>query len=409
MMGERFEAQNKHRRSIRLKGYDYRQAGGYFVTICAWQRECLFGEVVEGEVRLNEVGRMVAGAWRRLGEGFANVQLGAFVVMPNHVHGIIFIHGAERATRTGQNLIMEEECRLPDEAMEEIVGSPVHMDGANVGATHPALVEQISGTLLDLNIATSGTDGSPRRGQADPPDNTINPASPHRGQADPPDMEIDALDWDSNRPAGATRYGQNMIMQGNGRLPDEAMEEIVGSPLHTPGPNVRATHPSLSMPNSGTLLDLNIAASGTDGSPLRGQADAPDMEIDAGDGDSDGPGRATRSGENLIMDRDGRGQDQAAIEMGGSPVRGAKGPLAESLGAMVGQWKSRVTKRAWKLAGMSGRPIWLRNYYEHIIRDEADLRRIEEYIRNNPRRWEQDQLHPQAAPNQFNQDRSHGD
>ena len=76
---------------------------------------------------------------------------------------------------------------------------------------------------------------------------------------------------------------------------------------------------------------------------------------------------------------------------------------------MVGQWKSRVTKRVWKLPGMNGRPIWQRNYYEHIIRDEASMRRIEDYIQNNPRRWEQDQLHPQALPNKFNQDRTHGD
>ena len=123
--------------------------------------------------------------------------------------------------------------------------------------------------------------------------------------------------------------------------------------------------------------------------------------------DSDGPGRATRLGPNLIMEEDGRLPDEAMEEMGGSPVHQPepKGPPEGSLGAMIGQWKSRVTKRAWKLPGMQGRPIWLRNYYEHIIRDEADLRRIEEYVQNNPRRWEQDQLHPQAAPNKFNQDR----
>ena len=67
-----------------------------------------------------------------------------------------------------------------------------------------------------------------------------------------------------------------------------------------------------------------------------------------------------------------------------------------------------MTKRAWKLPGMHGIPIWQRNYYEHIIRDDADLRRIEEYIQNNPLRWAQDQLHPQAPPNQFNQDRTYG-
>ena len=145
------------------------------------------------------------------------------------------------------------------------------------------------------------------------------------------------------------------------------------------------------------------------GPPWEGDANAIDGESNTMDGDVDGLGRATRSGENLIMDEDEEWQEEAAIEMGGSPVREREGPAAGSLGAMIGQWKSRATKRIWKLTGMQGRPIWQRNYYEHIIRDEADVRRIEEYIQNNPRRWEQDQLHPQASPNQFNQDRSYGD
>jgi hypothetical protein len=127
------------------------------------------------------------------------------------------------------------------------------------------------------------------------------------------------------------------------------------------------------------------------------------MEIHHGDGDLDGRPGATRHEQNLPMDGKDGLPDEAIEEIGGSPLRGPGGPPPQSLGAIIGQWKSRVTKRAWKLPGMHGTPIWQRNYYEHIIRDEADLRRIEEYIQNNPRLWEQDQLHPQAAPNKFNQ------
>jgi hypothetical protein len=133
-----------------------------------------------------------------------------------------------------------------------------------------------------------------------------------------------------------------------------------------------------------------------------------DTGFDSLDGVLDGRGGATRFEQNLDMDGHAPLPDEVIEEMGGSPVH-PKGPAAQSLGAMVGQWKSRVTKRVWKLPGMNGRPIWQRNYYEHIIRDEASMRRIEDYIQNNPRRWEQDQLHPQALPNQYNQDRSHGD
>ncbi|MBW2704487.1 MAG: transposase, partial [Deltaproteobacteria bacterium] len=80
-----------HRRSIRLKGYDYGQAGAYFVTICAWDRACLFGDVVEDRMRLNDAGRIAEACWLAIPEHFPLVELDAFVVMPNHVHGIIVI------------------------------------------------------------------------------------------------------------------------------------------------------------------------------------------------------------------------------------------------------------------------------------------------------------------------------
>mgnify|MGYP005856786213 CR=1 FL=1 len=82
------------RRSIRLEGYDYRWPGAYFITICTKRRVCLFGEVVAGEMHLNEVGRTVEGCWLRIPDHFPGVELDAFVVMPNHVHGILVITGS---------------------------------------------------------------------------------------------------------------------------------------------------------------------------------------------------------------------------------------------------------------------------------------------------------------------------
>lgn len=84
-----FDPQKHHRRSIRLQGYDYSQAGAYFVTIVAWQREMLFGEIVNGEMKLNRNGRIVRDAWFDLKNHYRYVELGAFVIMPNHAHGII--------------------------------------------------------------------------------------------------------------------------------------------------------------------------------------------------------------------------------------------------------------------------------------------------------------------------------
>lgn len=81
-----------NRRSIRLQEYDYAQAGAYFVTICTHNRECLFGEIVDGEVRLNDAGRMIQAVWDGLPERFDNLGLDQFTIMPNHVHGIMVLN-----------------------------------------------------------------------------------------------------------------------------------------------------------------------------------------------------------------------------------------------------------------------------------------------------------------------------
>ncbi len=170
-----------NRRSIRLRGYDYAQAGMYFVTICAWQRACRFGAIVDGAMRLHEDGRIVGEEWERTAAVRPSVSLDAWVVMPNHFHGILIIGGR---------------------------GTPA--------------------------------------------------ACPYE-------------------PAISRRFGQ---------------------------------------------------------------------------------------------------------------------PVSGSLSTIIGQFKSMVTKRINARRGTPGAPVWQRNYYEHIIRNEADLARIREYIVHNPLRWELDQLHP---------------
>ena len=88
----KFDPKIHHRRSIRLKGYDYSLAGAYFVTIVAWQREMLFGEIINEEMELNELGQIVSEKWKWLGTQYEYVELGIWVVMPNHFHGILVIH-----------------------------------------------------------------------------------------------------------------------------------------------------------------------------------------------------------------------------------------------------------------------------------------------------------------------------
>jgi REP element-mobilizing transposase RayT len=79
------------RRSIRLKAFDYSEAGAYFVTVSTHQRQCLLGEVIDGRVQLTAWGGIVAKCWHAIQEHFPEVEPDAFVVMPNHVHGILII------------------------------------------------------------------------------------------------------------------------------------------------------------------------------------------------------------------------------------------------------------------------------------------------------------------------------
>ena len=90
-MKSKFDPQIHHRRSIRLQDYDYASEGAYFVTTVTQGRVCLLGEIVDGKMCLNRYGEIVQRWWNEIPIHFPNVEIGAFVIMPNHVHGVIFI------------------------------------------------------------------------------------------------------------------------------------------------------------------------------------------------------------------------------------------------------------------------------------------------------------------------------
>ena len=81
----------KHRKSIRLKEYDYSFPGDYFITICTHSHDCMLGDIVGEEIRLNENGIIVQETWKDLINHVGTIALDEFIVMPNHVHGIIMI------------------------------------------------------------------------------------------------------------------------------------------------------------------------------------------------------------------------------------------------------------------------------------------------------------------------------
>src|SRR5690242_5527763 len=120
------KAQDRHhRRSIRLKGYDYSQEGAYFVTIVTWHRECLFGKIINGEIRLNKLGKIVEWEWLDLPKRLSYVELGAYAVMPNHFHGIVFLREHVGATLHDPTRSRLETKPLPTISRESVKGSPL--------------------------------------------------------------------------------------------------------------------------------------------------------------------------------------------------------------------------------------------------------------------------------------------
>jgi len=114
------------RKSIRLQGYDYSRAGAYFVTICAKDYKCLFGGIANRDMVLNGAGRMV-GKWLvELENKFPEIRWDEYVVMPNHVHGIISIVGAPLvgARKTAGSMPKRADTRpAPTAALGDIVGA----------------------------------------------------------------------------------------------------------------------------------------------------------------------------------------------------------------------------------------------------------------------------------------------
>jgi REP element-mobilizing transposase RayT len=111
-----------HRHSIRLPEYDYSQPNAYFITICSFQKECLFGEIMGGEMRVNEIGMIAKNTWDRLEDHFALIETDEFVIMPNHIHGIIMIHDP-----VGAGLSRPDSASRPNR-----INTPV-IDGAATG------------------------------------------------------------------------------------------------------------------------------------------------------------------------------------------------------------------------------------------------------------------------------------
>ena|SRR3990172_8475287 len=139
----KFDPKIHHRRSFRLKGYDYSQTGGYFVTIVAWQREMLFGEIVDGEMKLNEFGKIAAEKWQWLEIRYEYVELGEWIIMPNHIHGILVIRDNGRG---GSRSAPMDDMRSAKKGDSRIAPTPIKHKplGGLIGAFKTVSTKQIN-------------------------------------------------------------------------------------------------------------------------------------------------------------------------------------------------------------------------------------------------------------------------
>ncbi len=135
----KYNSEIHHRKSIRLKGYDYSQEGLYFVTICCHNRMCLFGEIVNDEMVLNGFGKIANNCWIEIPKHFPNAVLHEHIVMPNHVHGIIELQplvGNQNAPNVGAENFLPLQQQSQNEFQKMIprsIGSIVK--GYKIGVT----------------------------------------------------------------------------------------------------------------------------------------------------------------------------------------------------------------------------------------------------------------------------------
>jgi len=109
-----------NRKSIRLKEYDYSQAGEYFITICTYNHECTLGEIVDGEIKLNEIGRILEEEWLRTAIIRSNILIDSYVIMPNHIHGIIILN---------EDITVGANCHSPrNKIQNDLINNRAYID-----------------------------------------------------------------------------------------------------------------------------------------------------------------------------------------------------------------------------------------------------------------------------------------
>ncbi len=115
-----YDPEKHHRKSVRLREYDYSKPNAYFITICTYNKECIFGAIINGEMQLNAYGKIVENEWLKTPTIRPYVLLDKYIIMPNHIHGIIIIDGVAMCRDT----VPVSSCATVEVAETRIPVSP---------------------------------------------------------------------------------------------------------------------------------------------------------------------------------------------------------------------------------------------------------------------------------------------
>ncbi|MDB5281304.1 MAG: hypothetical protein JWO06_379 [Bacteroidota bacterium] len=157
----KYDPQKHHRKSIRLKGYDYSQEGAYFVTICVKDKECLFGKIADNAMRLNDAGLMIDKWWQKIPEKFPDIELGEYQIMPNHFHCIVINVGADPRVCPDDDDLNGDSEHLNEGDVENLLIGPLRNEGEHVGSPLHRVLQWVKTMTTNEYIRGVKQDGWP--------------------------------------------------------------------------------------------------------------------------------------------------------------------------------------------------------------------------------------------------------
>jgi len=404
-MKMKYNPQIHHRRSIRLKGYDYSQAGLYFITICTQNRACLFGDVRRGEsmgegspnqhspvMVLNDAGKMIKHWYDELGHKFTDIKCHAMIIMPNHIHFIIentgFTASSESFSGSSAAVVRANLCVRPDGNRPD-----GNRPNGNLADILP------NGNLLrDKNISCNGNilgNGDAQcNGNLSCKNDILGESSAVRANlCVRPDENF--TDVRPNENPADIRSNENLLRDKNascnGNILENGDAQCNGEFLKNG--NISCNEDFLKDENlscNGDFLkDENLSCNGEflkNGNISCNEEFLKDENLSC-NGDAQCNGNILCKNDILENQNIGGEQNQNILgEHIGSPLRD-----------VIRWFKTMTTNNYIRGVKQNGwmpfdGKLWQRNYYEHIIRDDLSYRNISDYIHNNPAKWNIDKL-----------------